>query len=59
MEACKLQGMKAIYFGDANEDVVTNGEDVVRLSDLLDTGGFRLKEELGTQPSVYYLPRRR
>ncbi len=58
VEACKLAGMKALYFGDANEDVVTNGEDVVRLTDLLDKGGFRLKEELGTQPSVYYLPRR-
>ncbi len=58
VEACKLQGMKALYFGDANEDVVTNGEEAVRLTDLLEKGGYRLKEELGTQPSVYYLPRR-
>ena len=27
VEMCKLQGMKALYFGDSNEDVVTNGEE--------------------------------
>lgn len=58
VDACRLQGMKALYFGDANEDVVTNGEEVVRLTDMLEKGGFRMKEELGTQPSVYYLPKR-
>lgn len=56
VEACTKAGMKAIYFGDANEDAVSNGEEVVRLSELLDKrGGFRLKEEFGTDPSVYYL----
>ena len=59
VEMCHKQGMKALYFGDANEDVVTNGEDVVRLTDLLEKGGYQLKEELGTKPSVYYLPRGR
>ncbi len=57
VEACNKAGMKAIYFGDAFEDVVTNGSEVVRLSELLSRrGGYRLKEELGTKPRVYYLP---
>jgi Fe-S-cluster-containing dehydrogenase component len=46
-----------IFFGDENEDVVTNGEDIFRLSELLrDRGGYRYLEELGTEPRVYYLP---
>lgn len=45
------------YFGDKYEDTVTNGEVSVRLSKLLeDKAGYRLLEELGTAPSVYYLP---
>ena len=45
------------YFGDRYEDTVTNGEETVRLSKLLkDKSGYRLFEELGTEPSVYYLP---
>ena len=45
------------YFGDENEDVVTNGDETVRLSSLLaDKGGYRYMEELGTEPRVYYLP---
>jgi molybdopterin-containing oxidoreductase family iron-sulfur binding subunit len=47
------------YFGDENEDAVTNGttKETVRLSQLLkDNGGYRLMPELGTQPRVYYLP---
>ncbi|MDP4210840.1 MAG: 4Fe-4S dicluster domain-containing protein [Bacteroidota bacterium] len=47
------------YFGDENEDAVTNGttKETVRLSKLLrDNGGYRLMEELGTKPRVYYLP---
>jgi Fe-S-cluster-containing dehydrogenase component len=46
------------YFGDENEDAVTNGasKETVRLSQLLkDNGGYRLMEELGTKPRVYYL----
>lgn len=47
----------AIYFGDENEDSVTNGTDTVRLSEMLrDRGGYRYMEELGTKPRVYYLP---
>ena len=45
------------YFGDKYEDTVTNGEETLRLSKLLkDKAGYRLLEELGTKPSVYYLP---
>jgi molybdopterin-containing oxidoreductase family iron-sulfur binding subunit len=45
------------YFGDENEDAVTNGEDTVKLSELLTTrAGYRAMEDLGTKPRVYYLP---
>jgi Fe-S-cluster-containing dehydrogenase component len=45
------------YFGDKNEDVVTNGDETVRFSQLMiDKGGYRYLEGLGTEPSVYYLP---
>ncbi len=44
-------------FGDMNEDSVTNGAETYRLSDLLrDKSGYRLMEDMGTKPSVYYLP---
>lgn len=49
------------YFGDANEDLVTNGttKKTVRLSNLLkENAAYRLMPELGTKPSVYYLPPR-
>jgi len=45
------------YFGDEVEDVVSNGEETVRLSQLLkDKSGYRYLEDLGTKPRVYYLP---
>jgi len=47
------------YFGDENEDAVTNGttKETVRLSKLLrDNGGYQLMTELGTKPRIYYLP---
>ena len=47
------------YFGDENEDAVTNGttKETVRLSELLEkNGAYRLLAELGTKPRVYYLP---
>jgi Fe-S-cluster-containing dehydrogenase component len=45
------------YFGDKYEDTVTNGSETLRLGKLLeDKAGYRLLEELGTAPSVYYLP---
>lgn len=50
--------MDAIYFGDENEDAVTNksGETVVLSQMLEDKAAYRFMEELGTQPRVYYLP---
>ena len=46
-----------IFFGDANEDAVTNGEETFRLSELLkNRAGYRYLEDLGTEPRVYYLP---
>jgi molybdopterin-containing oxidoreductase family iron-sulfur binding subunit len=50
--------MAAIYYGDQNEDAVTNSKgETVRLSKLvLDNAGYRHLEELGTKPRVYYLP---
>ncbi|MDB5275953.1 MAG: 4Fe-4S ferredoxin, iron-sulfur binding [Ferruginibacter sp.] len=45
------------FFGDINEDSVTNGSETFRFSDLVkDKSGYRLMEDLGTKPSVYYLP---
>lgn len=45
------------YFGDQNEDVVSNGDETVRFSDIIkDRGGYRFAEELGTEPRVWYLP---
>ena len=45
------------YFGDENEDAVTNGDETVKLSQLLEErGGYRFMEDLGTKPRVYYLP---
>ena len=44
-------------FGDLHEDSVTNGAETFRFSDLIrDKAGYRLMEDLGTKPSVYYLP---
>lgn len=49
--------MKALYVGDLNEDIASNGQEVVQLSRFIsENDGFRLKEELGTQPRVWYLP---
>lgn len=49
--------MGAIYFGDINEDSVTNGEETVSFTELIQNfDGYRHLENLGTDPSVYYLP---
>ena len=50
--------MDAIYFGDENEDAVTNksGETVALSQMLEDKSAYRFMEELGTKPRVYYLP---
>jgi Fe-S-cluster-containing dehydrogenase component len=47
------------YFGDENENAVTNGttKETVNFRELIEkNGGYRLMAELGTQPRVYYLP---
>lgn len=47
------------YFGDENENAVTNGttKETVNFKELLEkNGGYRLMSELGTKPRVYYLP---
>jgi len=49
--------MGVIYFGDILEDTITNGTETERFSKLMfDRAGYRYREELGTLPSVYYLP---
>ena len=50
--------MGVIYYGDENEDAVTNSfGETLRLKKLLrDRSGYRHLEELGTEPRVYYLP---
>nr|NQU90168.1 4Fe-4S dicluster domain-containing protein [Bacteroidota bacterium] len=54
VEACP---MGVIYFGDVDEDAVTNGAETVQFSQLIkDRSGYRYLENLGTRPSVYYLP---
>lgn len=48
---------KAIYYGDLEEDVATNGTNIVQVSRFLSQNqGYNLKEELGTKPRVYYIP---
>ena len=48
--------MNALYLGDMVSDVATNGVDVVGLRAFLaDNSAYRLKEELGTKPRVWYI----
>ena len=48
---------RAIYYGDLEEDVASNGREVVSITRFLAASdAFRLKEELGTQPRVFYVP---
>ena len=46
----------ALYYGDLNEDAVSNGHEIIPLRKTLeDSGGYRYKEEEHTNPSVFYL----
>jgi molybdopterin-containing oxidoreductase family iron-sulfur binding subunit len=46
----------AIYYGDLEEDVATNGEDIISPNRFLsEHQGYNLKEDLGTKPRVYYI----
>lgn len=48
--------MEAIYVGDFVTDVATNGRDTVVLSNFLrENDAYRYKDELGTEPRVYYI----
>jgi Fe-S-cluster-containing dehydrogenase component len=51
-------GMGVIYIGDLTTDVAVNGlGNTVKISEFLrDNDAVRLKEELGTNPRVYYIP---
>jgi molybdopterin-containing oxidoreductase family iron-sulfur binding subunit len=47
----------ALYMADLNSDVATNTREVVQASSFIgENNGYRYKEDLGTQPRVYYLP---
>jgi molybdopterin-containing oxidoreductase family iron-sulfur binding subunit len=46
----------AIYYGDLEEDIATNGEELVTFSRFLaENSAYRLKEHLGTKPRVWYI----
>jgi Fe-S-cluster-containing dehydrogenase component len=46
-----------IFFGDKNEDIVSNGTESFRFSELVyERAGYHFMAELGTEPNVYYLP---
>jgi Fe-S-cluster-containing dehydrogenase component len=46
-----------IFFGDKNEDIVSNGTESFRFTELIhDRAGYHFMAELGTEPNVYYLP---
>ncbi|MFW9996627.1 MAG: 4Fe-4S dicluster domain-containing protein [Candidatus Odinarchaeota archaeon] len=49
----------AIYYGDLNQNAVTNGKsETLPLSKTLKSrSGYRYQEELGTNPKVFYLPK--
>ena len=54
VDACT---MGALYIGDIEADVATNGAETVRLSTFISqNNAIRLKEELNTRPRVYYIP---
>lgn len=53
IDACS---MEALYVGDLNTDLATNGRQVVKLSEFMAANDVvRYKEELNTRPRVYYI----
>jgi Fe-S-cluster-containing dehydrogenase component len=47
----------AIWYGDLEEDIATNGKQIVTASRLMsENSAYRLKENLGTEPRVYFIP---
>lgn len=54
VQACT---MEALYIGDLQSDVATNGHETVKLSAFLrDNDAIHYREELGTRPRVWYIP---
>lgn len=46
----------AIWYGDLEENIATNGREIVSASRFLsENSAYRLKAELGTEPRVYYI----
>lgn len=46
-----------IFFGNKNEDIVSNGTESFRFTELVnDRAAYHFMAELGTEPNVYYLP---
>ena len=42
---------------DLEDDIASNGKEIVQLSRFLsENSAYHLKEELGTQPKVWYIP---
>jgi molybdopterin-containing oxidoreductase family iron-sulfur binding subunit len=53
VEACQ---MGALFIADLDADVATNGSDTVKLSAFLrENDAIRFREELGTEPRLYYI----
>jgi len=47
----------AIYVGDLEEGIATNGQRMASMEELLSQDGVqRYREDLGTEPRVYYIP---
>lgn len=47
----------ALYYGNLNEDAVSNGREVIPFKQTInERSGYRYKEEENTDASVYYLP---
>lgn len=47
----------ALYFGDMNEDAVSNGREILNVEKTIEERqGYVLLHELGTHPRVFYLP---
>ncbi|MFV1960421.1 MAG: 4Fe-4S dicluster domain-containing protein [Acidimicrobiia bacterium] len=47
----------AIWYGDLEEDIATNGKQIVTASRFMsENSAYRLKENLGTEPRVYFIP---
>ncbi|MDH3730728.1 MAG: 4Fe-4S dicluster domain-containing protein [Acidimicrobiia bacterium] len=48
---------RAIYYGDLEEDLATNGRELISVSRFLaENDAFQLKPELGTKPRIFYIP---